>query len=145
MAGGCAAVSWRSTPPRPRWPPSSSPSPRAASTVAASGAMGASPSPMPTGRYLPRRETPPPGPTPVLTGGPRSSLPGLSAFRLGNDCRLTPAWNTGLGAPSDFSSATVANGVVYIGTGENHGVAALESSSGAVLWQVSVGDAVHSP
>jgi len=41
-----------------------------------------------------------------------------------------------------LSSPTVANGVVYIGSGDQH-VYALESATGALRWSFATGDVVH--
>lgn len=68
-------------------------------------------------------------------------LPGIVAFRVTSHCRLAKAWNaTGPGALT--SSPTVANGVVYYGTGAAHKVVALDARTGKHLKRLEVHGAI---
>ncbi len=84
--------------------------------------------------------------TPVTFGGGAPGLqPGLVAHRVGSDCRLSQVWNAALGGAANFSSATIANGVVYVGTGENNSAVALDATTGAALWSFTAQGPVYPP
>lgn len=60
---------------------------------------------------------------------------GLLALRLGDDCRLQPAWSQPVGPdPSILAPPVVANGVVYLATGFGREVHAFEAATGRMLW-----------
>jgi outer membrane protein assembly factor BamB len=69
---------------------------------------------------------------------------GLLAFGIDAGCRLALRWQTSLGpAHAPPSPPVVAGGVVYVATGEVHGVAAFDAASGRELW--STGGLIQSP
>jgi outer membrane protein assembly factor BamB len=63
------------------------------------------------------------------------------AFRVTSKCRLAKAWNN-RGPWNLTSSPTVANGVVYYGTGLHHKVVALNARTGKRLKSLNVGGAI---
>jgi putative pyrroloquinoline-quinone binding quinoprotein/putative pyrroloquinoline-quinone-binding quinoprotein len=67
--------------------------------------------------------------------------PGIVAFRVTSRCRLAKAWNA-RGPRNLKSSPTVANGVVYYGTGANNTVVALDARTGKHLKTIKVKGAV---
>jgi outer membrane protein assembly factor BamB len=68
-------------------------------------------------------------------------LPGIVAFRVNSHCRLSFAWNA-RGPSSLHSSPTVANGVVYYGTGPGNDVIAFNARTGKRLKSLSVHGAI---
>jgi outer membrane protein assembly factor BamB len=62
-----------------------------------------------------------------------SYKPGMLAFRVTDKCRLAFAWR-GKGSEGIASSPTVANGVVYYGTGFSDKVIAFDARTGKRLW-----------
>ncbi|HEX9312355.1 MAG TPA: PQQ-binding-like beta-propeller repeat protein [Actinomycetota bacterium] len=73
---------------------------------------------------------------------------GMVALRLGPDCRLHLAWQSGVPTGTMMvSSPTVANGVVYFGTGGGGRVFAFDAATGSVLWNSgrSMGGGVFAP
>jgi len=59
---------------------------------------------------------------------------GLQAFAV-TGCRLALRWQTAAGAPQEPPSPpVVANGVVYLATGETPGLTAFDASTGRKLW-----------
>jgi len=73
---------------------------------------------------------------------------GMVALRLDPDCRLHLAWQSGVPTGTMMvSSPTVANGVVYFGTGGGGRVFAFNAATGSVLWNSgrSMGGGVFAP
>jgi outer membrane protein assembly factor BamB len=68
-------------------------------------------------------------------------VPGIVAFRVTGHCRLARAWNA-RGPRNLTSSPTVANGVVYYGTGTGHKVVALDARTGKHLNRLEVHGAI---
>jgi outer membrane protein assembly factor BamB len=68
-------------------------------------------------------------------------VPGIVAFRVTGHCRLARAWNA-RGPKKLTSSPTVANGVVYYGTGRSSKVVALDARTGKHLKALSVHGAI---
>jgi eukaryotic-like serine/threonine-protein kinase len=64
----------------------------------------------------------------------------LSPANVGN---LVLNWKYATGGDITYSSPTVANGVVYIGSGDGN-LYALDSQSGALVWKYATGDSVDS-
>jgi outer membrane protein assembly factor BamB len=63
------------------------------------------------------------------------TLHGLLAFRVSH-CRLTEAWRRGVHRQMwSPSSPTVANGVVYFGTGRDRQLVAVNARTGKLLWR----------
>jgi outer membrane protein assembly factor BamB len=81
-------------------------------------------------------------PVDVARGGLQ---PGLVAHRVGSDCRLSQVWNAALGSSTTFSSATIANGVAYVGSGTNGKAYGLNVQTGATLWTGQTQGAVYAP
>jgi outer membrane protein assembly factor BamB len=69
-------------------------------------------------------------------------LPGIVAFRVTGRCRLARAWNA-RGPKKLTSSPTVANGVVYYGTGRGRKVVALDARTGKHLKALNVHGAIY--
>jgi outer membrane protein assembly factor BamB len=69
-------------------------------------------------------------------------VPGIVAFRVTAHCRLAKVWNA-RGPGNLTSSPTVANGVVYYGTGAGHKVVALDARTGKHLRALSVHGAIY--
>jgi outer membrane protein assembly factor BamB len=63
--------------------------------------------------------------------------PGIVAFRVNSHCRLSKVWNA-RGPGALMSSPTVANGVVYYGTGAANDLVALNARTGRHLRRLSV-------
>ena len=58
---------------------------------------------------------------------------GLIAFHVESDCHLTVAWQASIGSKGLTSSPVVADGVVYVGTGQAGQVRAVDASDGKPL------------
>ena len=76
---------------------------------------------------------------------------GLLAFAVTPSCVLSLAWRcdatSGASTRYPWTSPTLANGVVYVGTGGHRTVAACSADTGELLWSAAVttGDALSSP
>lgn len=69
-----------------------------------------------------------------------SYLHGLVAFKIFNNCTIAKAWNTVVGTNSNnaansvWPSPVVAGGLVFLGTGLESSLYALDADTGALLW-----------
>ncbi len=71
--------------------------------------------------------------------------PGILAFGVTGNCRLALRWQANDGAPLT-SPATIADGVLFYGTGSNGRVVGLDASSGKRLWvSPGVGGVFNAP
>ncbi len=69
------------------------------------------------------------------TSPPDSSLrAGVQAFALSSSCSLAPRWQAPFDWPDAGSAPTIADGVVYIGSGRNGWLRAYRLSDGRRLW-----------
>ncbi len=60
--------------------------------------------------------------------------PGLMAFGVDTNCKLSLAWQQPVGGKATVSEPTVANGVVYYGNGNKKTLYAFDAATGAKLW-----------
>jgi len=75
----------------------------------------------------------------IYIGSPKPSpdavyQPGLMAFSVDTNCKLSLAWQQLVGGKATVSEPTVANGVVYYGNGNKKTLYAFDAATGVKLW-----------
>jgi outer membrane protein assembly factor BamB len=64
---------------------------------------------------------------------------GIQTFVLSPHCRLYPSWQQSFDSPDAGSAPTIAEGVLYIGTGRNGVLRAYRLNDGQRLWAAGLG------
>jgi outer membrane protein assembly factor BamB len=81
----------------------------------------------------------------VLTSpasGPNGRRKGIQSYRLTRRCTLVPGWQHGFDSPSAGSAPTIAEGVLYLGTGRNGILRAYRLGNGQELASRSLGSTI---